>query len=101
MVFRSRVATVGLIIVVFWILVAIFAPLIAPHNPLAQDSKAINQGPSATYPLGTDKLGRDVMFAAGVRRARHPDPGADLGVFVCAGGHRYGAFRRLLGGRGG
>ena len=29
--------------------------------PLAQDSKAMNQGPSATYPLGTDKLGRDVM----------------------------------------
>jgi peptide/nickel transport system permease protein len=60
-IFRSRIATIGLAIVVFWILVAIFAPLIAPHNPLAQDSKAINQGPSATYPLGTDKLGRDVM----------------------------------------
>jgi peptide/nickel transport system permease protein len=60
-VFRSRIATIGLAIVVFWILVAIFAPLIAPHSPLAQDSKAMNQGPSATYPLGTDKLGRDVM----------------------------------------
>jgi peptide/nickel transport system permease protein len=60
-IFRSRIATIGLAIVVFWILVAIFAPLIAPHSPLAQDSKAINQGPSATYPLGTDKLGRDVM----------------------------------------
>ena len=60
-VFRSRIATIGLAIVVFWILVAIFAPLIAPHDPLAQDSKAMNQGPSATYPLGTDKLGRDVM----------------------------------------
>jgi len=60
-VFRSRIATIGLAIVVFWILVAIFAPLIAPHDPLAQDSKAMNQGPSATYQLGTDKLGRDVM----------------------------------------
>lgn len=61
LILRSRVATIGLAIVIFWILVAIFAPLIAPHDPLAQDSKAINQGPSATYPLGTDKLGRDVM----------------------------------------
>ncbi len=60
-IFRSRIATIGLAIVVFWILVAILAPLIAPHNPMAQDAKAINQGPSATYPLGTDKLGRDVM----------------------------------------
>lgn len=60
-IFKSRVATIGLVIVVFWILVAIFAPLIAPHSATAQDSKAINQGPSATHLLGTDKLGRDVL----------------------------------------
>ncbi|MCX6032445.1 MAG: ABC transporter permease [Chloroflexi bacterium] len=58
---RSRIAMIGLTIVVCWVLIAIFAPLIAPHDPLAQDSKAINQGPTATYPLGTDKLGRDVL----------------------------------------
>jgi len=60
-VFRSRVAVVGLIIVVFWVLVAVLAPVIAPHDPLAQDAKAINQGPSQLYPLGTDKLGRDIL----------------------------------------
>jgi len=59
--FRSPTAVVGLSIVLFWILVAIFAPLIAPHDPLAQDSSAINQGPSVTYPLGTDNLGRDIL----------------------------------------
>lgn len=58
---KSRVATIGLAIVVLWILIAIFAPLIAPHSPTFQDSKAINQGPSAKYLLGTDKLGRDVL----------------------------------------
>jgi len=58
---RSRIAMIGLTIVVCWVLIAIFAPLIAPHDPLAQDSKAINQGPTAAYPLGTDKLGRDVL----------------------------------------
>jgi peptide/nickel transport system permease protein len=57
----SRVAMIGLIIVVFWVLVAIFAPLIAPHDPYAQDTAAINQGPSAMYPLGTDNLGRDIL----------------------------------------
>ncbi|HUV91072.1 MAG TPA: ABC transporter permease [Anaerolineae bacterium] len=60
-IFRSRVAVVGLVIVVFWILVAILAPLIAPHDPLAQDSSAINQGPSRLYLLGTDHMGRDVL----------------------------------------
>jgi len=57
----SRVAMIGLTIVVFWILVAILAPVIAPHSPLAQDSSAINKGPSAKYPLGTDNLGRDIL----------------------------------------
>jgi peptide/nickel transport system permease protein len=57
----SRVAMIGLVIVVFWILVAIFAPLVAPHDPYAQDTAAINQGPSAKYPLGTDNLGRDIL----------------------------------------
>ena len=60
-IFKSRVATIGLTIVVLWVLIAIFAPLIAPHSPTFQDSKAINQGPSAKYLLGTDKLGRDVL----------------------------------------
>lgn len=60
-IFRSRVAVVGLVIVVFWILVAILAPLIAPHDPLAQDSSAINQGPSRLYLLGADHMGRDVL----------------------------------------
>lgn len=60
-VFRSRVAVAGLAIVLFWLLVAVFAPLVAPHDPFAQDAAAINQGPSTLYPLGTDKLGRDVL----------------------------------------
>ncbi len=60
-VFRSRVAVIGLAIVVFWVLVAILAPIISPHDPLAQDSAAINKGPSGAHPLGTDQLGRDIM----------------------------------------
>ncbi len=58
---RSRVAMIGLALVVFWIVVAVLAPVIAPHDPLAQNNKAINQGPSQAYLLGTDKLGRDVL----------------------------------------
>lgn len=47
--------------VLFWVVVAILAPVIAPHDPFSQDSSAINQGPSARYPLGTDHMGRDIM----------------------------------------
>jgi peptide/nickel transport system permease protein len=60
-VFHSRVAVVGLGIIMFWVLVAVLAPLIAPHDPLAQDSSAINQKPSGHYLLGTDHLGRDIL----------------------------------------
>lgn len=60
-IFRSRVAVVGLSIVLFWILVAIFAPVLAPHSPFAQDSSAINKGPGGPYLLGTDHLGRDIL----------------------------------------
>ena len=56
---HSRVGMIGLTMVVFWIVIAIFAPVIAPHNPLAQDSSNINQGPSRLYALGTDHMGRD------------------------------------------
>jgi peptide/nickel transport system permease protein len=59
---RSKVALVGLGIVVFWVLVAIFAPLLTPYDPVQdQDWVAANQGPSAAHPLGTDDLGRDLL----------------------------------------
>ena len=60
-IFRSGVGTVGLVIILFWILVAVFAPALAPYDPLAQDSSSINQPPSDQYPLGTDNLGRDIL----------------------------------------
>jgi len=61
-VLRSKVALVGLGIVVFWVLVAIFAPLLTPYDPVQdQDWEAANQGPSAAHPLGTDDLGRDLL----------------------------------------
>ena len=43
------------------ILAAIFAPVVAPHPPNAQDINAINTGPSASHWLGTDDLGRDIL----------------------------------------
>ena len=58
--FASKVAVVGLLIVLFWVFVAIFAPLLTPYGPTEQDYKAQNVGPSAAHPLGTDDLGRDI-----------------------------------------
>jgi len=58
--FSSKTATIGLVLVLFWVLVALFAPYITSYSPMEQDWKASNQGPSLSHPLGTDELGRDL-----------------------------------------
>ena len=59
-IFASKTGMVGLAVVLFWVFVAIFAPLLTPYTPLEQDWKAPNQGPSRGHILGTDELGRDL-----------------------------------------
>jgi peptide/nickel transport system permease protein len=59
-IFASKTAVIGLIIILFWVFVAIFAPFLTPYTPTEQDFTAQNQGPSRAHPLGTDDLGRDV-----------------------------------------
>jgi peptide/nickel transport system permease protein len=56
----SKIAMVGLVIVLFWVFVALFAPYLTQYTPFEQDWKAPNQGPSAQHILGTDELGRDL-----------------------------------------
>src|SRR4051812_31946968 len=51
----------GLIICTLWILVVIFAPLIATHSTTAQDLSIRYQSPSFSHFFGTDELGRDVF----------------------------------------
>ena len=58
--YSSKIAMVGFSIVMFWIIVAVFAPVFTDYTPLEQDWKAPNQGPSAQHILGTDELGRDL-----------------------------------------
>lgn len=57
---RSKIAMVGLIIVLFWVFAAIFAPVITRYGPNVEDAQARNQGPSAAHWLGTDHKGRDL-----------------------------------------
>jgi peptide/nickel transport system ATP-binding protein len=58
---HQRWAIAGLVFLLIVIVAAIFAPLVAPHAPDAQDINAVNAGPSAAHWLGTDDLGRDIL----------------------------------------
>jgi peptide/nickel transport system permease protein len=57
---RQPLAVVGAVIAVGWLVVAVFAPYIAPHDPLAQIYPPA-QSPSSAHLFGTDELGRDVL----------------------------------------
>ncbi|RME78697.1 MAG: ABC transporter permease, partial [Chloroflexi bacterium] len=70
---RNRTAVAGLVMVIFILLVAIFAdssvvpwiqdrnpqPLLAPYNPIKQDSRSRLTPPNAEHPMGLDTYGRD------------------------------------------
>jgi peptide/nickel transport system permease protein len=58
---RGPGAVVGAVVIAAIVLLAVFAPLIAPHDPLAQNVALGARGPAAGHPFGTDKLGRDVF----------------------------------------
>jgi oligopeptide transport system permease protein len=70
--FRNKASIVGLIIILFFILIAIFAPVIAPHDPLQMNSgkdflppawvkERNGKAGDPSFLLGTDTLGRDVL----------------------------------------
>jgi ABC-type dipeptide/oligopeptide/nickel transport system permease subunit len=57
---RQPLAIAGVTIAAIWIVIAVFAPLLAPHDPLGQ-SFTPAQGPTWAHLFGTDELGRDVL----------------------------------------
>lgn len=57
----NRLAVTGMVIFGLTVLTALFAPLLAPYDPLMIDMRATLAAPSAEHWLGTDKIGRDVF----------------------------------------
>jgi peptide/nickel transport system permease protein len=70
----SRAGLAGLVIVGCFVLVALFAPVLAPYDPLGGDLTDIRPGrvpgPSAEHPLGLDEQGRDELSRV-IYGARH------------------------------
>ncbi|MGA8032396.1 MAG: ABC transporter permease [Casimicrobiaceae bacterium] len=58
---RRPSAAIALAVIVAFIGIAIFAPWIAPYDPIATDFAAVRKAPSAAHWLGTDEIGRDVL----------------------------------------
>jgi len=59
--FRRKIAVIGFVIIFLFVVMAIFAPYIAPHDPYAFDATKRLQQPSPGHLLGTDSMGRDTL----------------------------------------
>jgi peptide/nickel transport system permease protein len=98
-IFSSKIAMIGLTIVLFWVFVAIFAPVLTPFTPYEQDWRAPNQGPSTAHILGTDELGRDLwsrlIYGARVVLVVLP---VSENVYLPGGTALWGVFVALLAG---
>jgi peptide/nickel transport system permease protein len=59
--FKRKSAVIGLVVVATFILLALFAPFVAPYDPIATSWSLVRKAPSAQHWFGTDDLGRDVL----------------------------------------
>ena len=57
----NKLLFTGIIIIGFFSLVAVFAPLVSPHDPAEIDQNSLLMPPSQRHLLGTDSLGRDIL----------------------------------------
>jgi len=95
---HNPMAMAGLCIIIIWAIVAIFAKVIAPYDPIAQNVENRLVAPSPQYLFGTDELGRD-EFSRVIYGARISLPvGLLVIVFAVIVGLLVGASAGYIGG---
>jgi peptide/nickel transport system permease protein len=57
----NPLATIGIVLVVLFVVLAVFAPLLAPQDPAVLDLPSRLSTPSSSHCFGTDELGRDIL----------------------------------------
>src|SRR5438132_2848040 len=58
---QRKGAVAGLVVITAFVLLALFAPLIVPYDPIATSWSLVRKAPSAQHWFGTDDLGRDIL----------------------------------------
>jgi len=59
--FQNKFGVLGGLFLLLLVILAVFAPWLAPYNPVKQDYMSVLQPPSAKHWFGTDALGRDIL----------------------------------------
>ena len=98
-VFHNRSIQIGGAITLFMILLAIFAPFIAPYPPIGMNIPSMLKPPSADHLFGTDEFGRDVLsrviFGARISLRVGLSVAITTGIMGIGVGLLAGYFRRL------
>ena len=96
---KHRSATIGASIILFFMVVAIFAPLIATHDPRQANIVERLQGGSTSHYLGTDKVGRDIFSRIVYGTRISLKVGLVAMTFSVGFGTLFGAIAGYYGGR--
>jgi peptide/nickel transport system permease protein len=80
------------------VLVAIFADVIAPYDPVAQSLLSLNQQPSAAHWLGTDQFGRDVLSRIIYGARTSLILGLSAPILAAISGTMFGLYAGYVGG---
>lgn len=101
---KRKGAVTGMVVIAIFVLLAVFAPLIAPYDPIATSWSLVRKPPSALHWFGTDDLGRDVLVRViyGARASLLAGVIA-VGIALCVGvpvgllaGYRGGLIDALI-----
>ena len=96
---KNLMFKIGFVICIFWIVIAVIAPIVAPHDPLFQTVENKFQSPSGAHIFGTDKLGRDV-FSRVLYGTRFSIPAGLITVLVSfVVGILFGGLAGYIGGK--
>jgi ABC-type dipeptide/oligopeptide/nickel transport system permease subunit len=96
----NRLALFGLVIIAIFVVMAIFAPLLAPYDPVRDQALPERfAGPSVEHPLGQDELGRDILSRIIFGARISLTAGLAAVVFATVGGTIVGLIAGYAGGR--
>lgn len=96
---RYLVPVIGGVVILFWIIILVIGPLIAPYDPNAVELTQRLLAPSPAHPFGTDGLGRDVLTRVLYGVQLSLPTGVAVVAISVAFGTLFGAIAAYVGGR--
>jgi peptide/nickel transport system permease protein len=101
---QDKLGMAGLVILLFFIALALFAPYLAPHDPMEtlmnpDGTMARMQPPSLDFPFGTDRMGRDILSQVIIGSRVAVGVGVLCAVMVVIIGTNVGLIAGYFGGK--